>query len=255
MSHPHKPAVEVLREKLQAILDRMDRSPLAYMPGKDTRETIREAIAQLTREAPKGVSEDQFDAAVDAYRDVFDGDNHCAAMRHALESTALAAGSQTNTAQLAWLAQKWREQAAWDGNCRERQEAYSNCAARLTAALASPAPAEGRDWTPDVREAFSQPIASTPPAEVSPAEKFCDGHCVWTDHHSNCVLATPSGAQQVGAKAPAGFVMVPRDEAERLMKVLRYAAHPQPSPHGDYLATLIAESKLNDAAAPATGGG
>ncbi len=36
------------------------------------------------------------------------------------------------------------------------------------------------------------------------------------------------------------FVRVPRDELDRAIKVLRYAAHPHPSPHADALEKLSA---------------
>ncbi|TVT66067.1 MAG: hypothetical protein FHK79_18255 [Pseudomonas sp.] len=34
-------------------------------------------------------------------------------------------------------------------------------------------------------------------------------------------------------------ISVPKHELERIINVLRYGAHPHPSPHADYLATLL----------------
>lgn len=35
------------------------------------------------------------------------------------------------------------------------------------------------------------------------------------------------------------YISVPKHELERIINVLRYGAHPHPSPHADYLATLL----------------
>lgn len=40
--------------------------------------------------------------------------------------------------------------------------------------------------------------------------------------------------------APPGYVLVPEDELQRAIDVLRYGSHPQPSPHADALAAMLA---------------
>jgi hypothetical protein len=37
-----------------------------------------------------------------------------------------------------------------------------------------------------------------------PDEKFCDSHCVWTDHHPDCVLRT-AAAEEANRRANAGW--------------------------------------------------
>ncbi|WP_178081562.1 hypothetical protein [Pseudomonas sp. Choline-3u-10] len=39
-------------------------------------------------------------------------------------------------------------------------------------------------------------------------------------------------------------ISIPQHEVERVINVLRYGAHPHPSPHADYLATLLAQPQV-----------
>lgn len=63
---------------------------------------------------------------------------------------------------------------------------------------------------------------AAPIAEVTDADKFCDGHCCWSGHHKDCVRADPEQASPPSlldtierkAPAPKGHIMAPPDEDE-----------------------------------------
>lgn len=44
--------------------------------------------------------------------------------------------------------------------------------------------------------------------------------------------------------APPGYVLVPADELQRVIGVLRYGSHPHPSPHADALAALCRDRSV-----------
>jgi len=49
------------------------------------------------------------------------------------------------------------------------------------------------------REAITA-IKAALEAKDEPWEKFCDSHCVWTDHHPDCKLAQPEHCSDCGQK-------------------------------------------------------
>jgi len=66
-------------------------------------------------------------------------------------------------------------------------------------------------------------------------------HAAW-----NTRTPSPASPSPVGE----GQVVLPRDEIERVIKVLRMTAHPHPSPHADALEAIAAQAPK-----PASGGG
>jgi hypothetical protein len=54
-------------------------------------------------------------------------------------------------------------------------------------------------------------------------EKFCDSHCVWTDHHPDCVLRT-AAAEEANLRANAGWELMCKKmvavERERCCRII-----------------------------------
>lgn len=75
------------------------------------------------------------------------------------------------------------------------------------------------DHARTIRRALATPSVAAP--EVSEADRFCDGNCVWTDHHPECVRASDAPAT-VGDRSFSDFVRNATD-AEREAVMLKVA--------------------------------